>query len=286
MSFITLPTSDMQAEALPTERDFYTRFGVANSGVPSNRENLRKGLLLSLPMFKAIEDEFTRRLQQHDLWGKSLRGHRGQTALIVTETIQSLPIPDHVSAHVPSFFMKTLHKLLTLINEAPAKQAHRDAVKRESTESLDARPGKAQKLSRTKKTNSFQLSVLFTQGLPSIKSLQFIITDNMNGYILISVQRLMSDSTITSNLWEQISFEALLIHLRTKRWWGDIDKNPHAPLRFSYQLNNASGYIKDNDDLKEACKYWERVRTPKWRMFLERAIIGLSISLPYANDKH
>ena len=46
---------------------------------------------------------------------------------------------------------------------------------------------------------SINLSVPFTQDLPSIKSLQFIITENVDDCILISVQRLMSDSTVTSD---------------------------------------------------------------------------------------
>ena len=80
-----------------------------------------------------------------------------------TETIQSLPIPGCISAYVLSILTKALDKLLALINEAPVKQAHRDAVKSESTESPDARPAKAQKLFRTEKANPFNLGILFTK---------------------------------------------------------------------------------------------------------------------------
>lgn len=105
-----------------------------------------------------------------------------RTTSIVTEIIQSLLISDHVSAHDSSFFTKALQKLLTLINEASIKQVHRDAMKRESTEALDGRPPKAQKLSRTETAN---LSVPFAQDLPSIKSLQFVIRDNNTIQIIV-----------------------------------------------------------------------------------------------------
>ena len=85
--------------------------------------------------------------------------NQGQSRLIVTETIQSLPIPDHVPAHDQDFFMRALEKLPTLINKAPVKQVHRNEVKRRSTESIDTRPAKAQKPSRAEKAYSFNLSV-------------------------------------------------------------------------------------------------------------------------------
>ena len=83
--------------------------------------------------------------------------------------------------------MRALHKLLSLINEAPVKQAHGKVLKKEPTESPEAGPAKPQKLSTTEKANSFQLSVIFPRDPPSIKPLQLINTDNLDECILISV---------------------------------------------------------------------------------------------------
>lgn len=67
ISLITLTAGDMQTESLLTEVGFYSRFDVAKLGLSASRENIRKGLLFSSCMFKAIEDELTRRLRQDNV---------------------------------------------------------------------------------------------------------------------------------------------------------------------------------------------------------------------------
>ena len=132
----------------PSDVEFYTKFGVPRSGVPANRENNRKGLRFSSPMFKAIENDFVRRLEHDHILGKHIRDHLEQCRKTVNETVTALPIPNHVSTSDPTFFTKALNKLLTLINETRVKQGQRQ-VKRESTESHEARRSKAQKISMT-----------------------------------------------------------------------------------------------------------------------------------------
>ncbi|KAF6224686.1 hypothetical protein HO173_012895 [Letharia columbiana] len=272
MSIPMLSPNDMLAIAAPTETDFYLKIGVAKLGVPANRDNIRKGLRFSEPMFKAVEEEFSRRLRHEGLWGKPIGPHKGKVDTIVSETIQSLPIPNHVAAQDPSFLLKSLHKLISLINEAPTKQEKR-SLKRESTETQEDGHAKTQKLSTTERlANPYQSSRPSTENPPSIDSLQLIITDNLNECKLVSVQKLMDDPTVTSRFWEQLSLKALITHLRSKRFWGDTDENPMAPSRLTYRVDNASSAVDDDDDLQEACKYWERVRASEWRMFLQRAI--------------
>ena len=122
---------------------------------------------------------------------------------------------------------------------------------------------------------------------PPPKDVQFMLTDNLDDYILISVQRFMSDPTI---IFQPLGTDHLRSSLNSF-FAPSVSRTIqmeilNAPSCFNYQLNNASGHIEDNDDLQEACKYWERIRTPKWRVFLHRTITGLSISLPYAGDEH
>ena len=39
------------------------KFGIDKSSILANRQNIRKGLRFSSPLFKAVEDEFVRRLE-------------------------------------------------------------------------------------------------------------------------------------------------------------------------------------------------------------------------------
>ena len=63
----TLSSSDTLSTAPPVVNDFYTKLGVPRSGVSANRENIRRGLRFSPQLIKAVEEEFTRRLQEDSI---------------------------------------------------------------------------------------------------------------------------------------------------------------------------------------------------------------------------
>ena len=196
MSFSTLSPADSQAQAAPTDVRFYQKFGVPKSGVPANRENIRLGLRFSAHLFKAVEDEFVRRLTHEHILGTGLRDKTERCRNIVGETITTLPIPDFVGTSDPTFFRKALNKFLSLVNETRVKQSQRQ-IKRESTGSQDTRPAKAQRTSMTSKTSPKNLSVPLTSDPPHPRLIQLVILNDRNECVPVSLHRLIPDSSIS-----------------------------------------------------------------------------------------
>ena len=286
MSDYTLIDADRLAEAVPSDPQFYTKWGVKNSGIPPNRENIRVGLRFTPRMFKAIEGEFASRLQQAQLWGTSMRDHADQFKKIVADTVAEFPIPNFASPHADAdFFLKALTKFINLINEARVKQG-RLQLKRESTAPAEARPAEEQRISLTEKTAPASLSTPISLERPNIDQIQLVGRNDSGECAPVSLHRLICDSTVSREYWRTISYSAFLLQLRKKRFWCDTDENPRAPSHFTYAYHDDQSSIFDAEDFQDACLYWERHAGDQWQMHIHRDITGLPISLPYFDDEH
>lgn len=246
------PQVDMTPAPAPVEPNFYTLIGKQKSGEPAgilwNISNVRRGLRYSESLFNALRQMLGDRMRAAALWGENLRQHSQDLTNVLNSITSDFILPDHT----PPFRDRAIHELARLLNEAPSQANRRTRSKRASEESHDSfsskqpRHGDA-RAEQPDYTRPFFAPAPVPDNTHPPRIILRITHTLDNIFHLVQLQRIMRNASLTDTdqLWDQLSYDALIQFLETKKFWTAEDDARGSSL--VYTANGVMDVTTDED---------------------------------------
>ena len=273
------PQVDMTPEPAPTEANFYTLIGKPKSGnppgIPWNFPNVRRGLRYSDSLFSALRQVLEDRLRGAAIWGENLRGSGQDLTKVLNSITTDFILPDHT----PPFRDEAIRVLARLLNEAP-RVANRRASKRPSEESHDSFSSKKPRHDDARAEQPDYTRPFFAPApVPDDAHPPHIILrighTHDDKFHLVQLRHIMRDTSLTdaNQLWDQLSYDALIQFLETKKFWTAEDD-----ARGSTLIYTANGIMEvtTNEDLQNAIRDMYSRGHRRYELCLVRGALGQS----------
>ena len=208
----------MTATAAPQRSDFYEVIGKSRKeNVQWGVLSIQTGLRFSDELFAMITNRCISELQSKDYYSVSLREKANRTILDTIETniISLLQLPDYVSDLYPNFLSVVIGQLLRKLNETETQWKSR-RVKRKSLRP-ETSPLKAWKLGTNwTRLPAFSPSMPSSLSPPDPHDIRLHIDDGTDQFVLISIQKIINDPSVTARIHSQVGMVKLLAFLRRK----------------------------------------------------------------------